>query len=70
MPSEADGSVLYRLEKAPSIAVHLRVQNKKDLHGKRDTKQSIYSQYKETTNMEAYLNCLERNNNSHLSIRT
>jgi hypothetical protein len=41
MPSQAHGFVLYRLEKAPSVAAHLGVQDKKDLHGKEDINQSI-----------------------------
>jgi hypothetical protein len=39
MPSQAHGSVLYRLGKAPSVTAHLGVQDKKDLHGKRDINQ-------------------------------
>jgi hypothetical protein len=60
MPSQAHGSVLYRLGKAPSVALHLGVQDKKDLHGKKDINQSIYLQYKESTTMELYLHYLEK----------
>jgi hypothetical protein len=64
MPSPAHGSLLYKLEKAPGVALHLGVQDKEDLHGRKDIIQSMYLQYKGTTNMEPYLHYL-RNNPHH-----